>query len=89
MCLTKHLNSDQLKVLVNLYVHHIKDVVWNTAAFDFLVIDPETKTLIRAVVTNHIRGQEHTDLISGKGDGLFILLHGWVYFMENHESNCV
>lgn len=68
--------TDQLRVLVNLDVHFMRDVDWNTAAFDFLVIDPETKQLIRAVVTNHIRGQEHTDLISGKGDGLFILLHG-------------
>lgn len=52
------------------------DVVWNTEAFEFLVIDSETKLLIQAVVTNRIHTSENTDLIQGKGNGLFILLHG-------------
>ncbi|KAG6354986.1 hypothetical protein INS49_004067 [Diaporthe citri] len=36
----------------------------------------ETKLLIQAVVTNRVRASENTDLITGKGNGLFILLHG-------------
>lgn len=54
----------------------MRDVVWNTEAFDFLVIDEETKLLVQAIVTNRLRSSENTDLISGKGNGLFILLHG-------------
>lgn len=52
------------------------DVVWNTEAFEFLVIDSETKLLIQALVTNRLHISENTDLIQGKGNGLFILLHG-------------
>ncbi len=63
-------------MLVNLDVHYIKDVVWNTEAFDFLVIEKEAKELVKAVVTNQLHSAENTDLIRGKGNGLFILLHG-------------
>lgn len=64
---------------VNLDVHFLRDVVWNTEAFDLLVVQEETKLLIQAVVTNQLRTTENADLIQGKGNGLFILLHGWVY----------
>ena len=60
-----------------LEVDRIKDVVWNTEAFSSLVIDPTAKTLVQAVVTNQIHAQDGTDLIQGKGNGLFILLHGY------------
>ncbi|KAK7697421.1 hypothetical protein SLS64_013559 [Diaporthe eres] len=66
----------QKKEWVSLDVHYIRDVVWNTEAFEFLVIERETKLLIQAVVTNRVRASENTDLITGKGNGLFILLHG-------------
>ncbi|KAH8678493.1 P-loop containing nucleoside triphosphate hydrolase protein [Xylariales sp. PMI_506] len=52
------------------------DVEWNTNAFKHLVIEQGTKDLIEAVVTNQLRAEEGTDLIRGKGNGLFILLHG-------------
>lgn len=64
------------RFIVNLDVHDIRDVEWNTEAFEFLVIEKETKLLIQAVVTNRVRASENTDLITGKGNGLFILLHG-------------
>lgn len=51
-------------------------MVWNTQAFESLVIDDETKELIKALVTNQIDAEKGTDLMSGKGNGLFILLHG-------------
>ncbi|CAH0015851.1 unnamed protein product [Clonostachys rhizophaga] len=57
-------------------VHHLTDVRWNTKAFDYLVINQETKELIKAVVTNQLGIQSKADLIQGKGNGLFILLHG-------------
>jgi len=52
-------------------------VRWNTEAFDSLVIDETTKELIRALVTNQIDAEKGTDMMSGKGNGLFILLHGY------------
>ncbi|CAG9991342.1 unnamed protein product [Clonostachys byssicola] len=63
-------------IVVTLEVHHLTDVRWNTKAFDYLVINQETKELIKAVVTNQLGIQSKSDLIQGKGNGLFILLHG-------------
>ena len=40
-----------------------------------LIIEKQKKELIRALVTNQIAAEEDTDLMSGKGNGLFILLH--------------
>jgi hypothetical protein len=62
--------------LASLDVSRISDVKWNKAAFDSLVIDKETKELISALVTNQIDSEKSTDLMNGKGNGLFILLHG-------------
>lgn len=60
-----------------LVVDQIEDVAWNSAAFgEYLVIGDSTKELIQAVVTEHLRTEESADVISGKGNGLFILLHG-------------
>lgn len=62
---------------VKLDVESIENVSWNSEAFDYLVIDLNTKELIKAVVTNQIQGEQGTDLVRGKGNGLFILLHGY------------
>jgi hypothetical protein len=60
----------------NLDVSRITQVKWNIEAFESLVVDRETKELISALVTNQISAEKSTDLMSGKGNGLFILLHG-------------
>ncbi|KAF4963425.1 hypothetical protein FSARC_8558 [Fusarium sarcochroum] len=78
MCLPTSMygfNMDK-KEWVNLDVHYFQDVVWNTEAFKLLVIEQKTKDLIQAVVSNQLRTTENADLIRGKGNGLFILLHG-------------
>ncbi|KAI5917275.1 P-loop containing nucleoside triphosphate hydrolase protein [Camillea tinctor] len=49
---------------------------YNMQAFENLVIDEETKHLVKALVSNQIKAEKSTDLISGKGNGLIILLHG-------------
>lgn len=54
----------------------IEDVTWNEEAFKLLVIDEGIKELIQAVVTNQLQADDHADIIHGKGNGLFILLHG-------------
>jgi len=51
-------------------------VVWETKAFEHLVIDEETKDLIQALVTTKLKTDQGTDLIAGKGNGLIMLLHG-------------
>ncbi|KZL65862.1 AAA family ATPase [Colletotrichum tofieldiae] len=66
----------QKKEWVKLEVAFIEDVIWNHQAFEYLVIDDQTKDLVKAVVTTQLRAAENTDLIHGKGNGLFILLHG-------------
>ena len=59
---------------------------WNRGAFDRLVLPPQTKELVRALVTVRTsqRGVKQglglagkrEDIISGKGNGLIMLLHG-------------
>ena len=61
---------------VDVKVDGLRDVDWNKKAFDNLVIDADTKHLVKALITNQIKAEKATDLISGKGNGLIILLHG-------------
>ncbi|KAG4262320.1 ATPase [Fusarium proliferatum] len=72
------------KEWVNLDVHFLRDVVWNTGAFDHLVIQDETKLLIQAVVTNQLQTAENADLIRGRGNGLFILLRWARHRQDTH-----
>ncbi|KAI9860340.1 MAG: hypothetical protein M1813_006229 [Trichoglossum hirsutum] len=64
------------KMWVDLYVDRISDIVWNKQAFQDLVVDEETKELVQALVVKQLVAQKSTDVISGKGNGLIILLHG-------------
>ncbi|KAI1110010.1 hypothetical protein F5Y14DRAFT_444327 [Nemania sp. NC0429] len=64
------------KKWVDLDVDKIKEVTWNRTAFESLVINPKTKRLIQALISNQIEGEKSTDLITGKGNGLIMLLHG-------------
>jgi SpoVK/Ycf46/Vps4 family AAA+-type ATPase len=61
--------------LVDLEVDRIVDILWNVTAFESLVTDDRTKELIHALVTNQLAAEKATDLISGKGNGLIMLLH--------------
>ncbi|TGJ78878.1 hypothetical protein E0Z10_g9881 [Xylaria hypoxylon] len=67
----------RLKKWVNLEVDRIQEVDWNKKAFESLVVDDETKHLVKALVSNQIKSEKSTDLMSGKGNGLIILLHGY------------
>ncbi|KAG5806366.1 hypothetical protein H9Q74_009100 [Fusarium xylarioides] len=66
----------QKKDWVKLEVDLLQEVTWNEEAFDLLVMERQTKELVEAVVTNHLGEDRDTDVIHGKGNGLFILLHG-------------
>jgi len=63
-------------ILENLLVEHIGGIQWNKRAFDRLVLSPEKKSLITAMVKEHVLVGTSTDIIEGKGNGLIILLHG-------------
>jgi hypothetical protein len=70
-----------------LEVERIREVVWNDNAFESLVIVPETKELLRALVTNHskVESEPSADFMAEKGNGLIILLHGNVFVMACYE----
>ncbi|KAK1994919.1 ATPase [Colletotrichum falcatum] len=78
MCLPSTMKGFDMnaKTWRTLEVAFMRDVVWNREAFKDLVIEPKTKDLVKAVVMNRLTSEENTDLIQGKGNGLFILLHG-------------
>ena len=62
--------------LVNLQMSLVEEVIWHKESFDSLVIDPDAKELIIALITNKLEAERATDVIPGKGNGLVILLHG-------------
>ena len=61
---------------MDIEVDHIREVQWNKQAFENLAIDKKTKNVVRALVSKQIATDMSTDLISGKGNGLIMLLHG-------------
>jgi hypothetical protein len=66
-------------LIVEVSVELISDVQWNKESFDRLVMDPKKKELARALVTIHNTTDQSADLLAGKGNGLVILLHGFVF----------
>ena len=74
------------KKWVKLFVDRVQPVSWNKKAYERLVLPNETKGLVRALVTVRTsqRGVKQglgiagkrTDITSGKGNGLIMLLHG-------------
>lgn len=66
----------QQKRWLELEVSRIKPVSWNKEAFGTLVLPPNQKELILALVTNQLAAEKSTDMIRGKGNGLIMLLHG-------------
>ncbi|KAH6623160.1 hypothetical protein F5144DRAFT_595386 [Chaetomium tenue] len=62
--------------VVDIEVDRIQQVRWNKGAFENLVVDADTKHLIEALISNQVKTEMSTDLISGKGNGLIMLLHG-------------
>ncbi|RKL45098.1 hypothetical protein BFJ72_g3748 [Fusarium proliferatum] len=60
----------------DLQIDLMQKVLWNKQAFKHLVIDPEIKDIIQALVSSKLETDQTTDLIQGKGNGLIILLHG-------------
>ena len=58
-------------------MENFQPVKWNKKAFERLVLDSKTKELIYALVDIQAsKDKSFDDIISGKGKGLIILLHG-------------
>lgn len=59
------------------FVQNLRDIDFESSAFDSLVIPPDQKSLIRSLVNDHQNKRiGFDDLIKGKGKGLIFLLHG-------------
>jgi DNA polymerase III delta prime subunit len=66
------------KLWLEFTVSGIKEIAWNEEAYDSLVLDDNTKTIVKALVESHkYHGAESIDdVIQGKGRGLVVMLHG-------------
>lgn len=62
------------KKWVEFNVDLVEDIVWNDSAFSNLVLPPEKKALIQALVVSHGKKgrRKFDDFIVGKGQGLVI-----------------
>ncbi|KAF2203367.1 P-loop containing nucleoside triphosphate hydrolase protein [Delitschia confertaspora ATCC 74209] len=66
----------QEKKWMDLQVDNISPIRWNKEIFETLSIDSQSKELILALVKNKIDAGKATDMVTNKGNGLIILLHG-------------
>ncbi|KAL8629316.1 hypothetical protein Q9189_004965 [Teloschistes chrysophthalmus] len=74
------------KKWIKIFVDDIHPVMWNTKAFERLVLPEPTKNLVEALVKVRTSQKgikqglgvagKRTDITSGKGNGLIMLLHG-------------
>lgn len=74
------------KEWINLLVSNIKVIHWNQQLFEDLVLPPETKRLVKAMVSvlaSSIKTEREKpssevtfDVVRGKGNGLIMLFHG-------------
>ncbi|KAI1120582.1 P-loop containing nucleoside triphosphate hydrolase protein [Nemania abortiva] len=61
------------------YVDGISDIHWDNGAFDKLVLEDETKRLIKSFVSAQIKQSQFPafdDIVEGKGQGTIVLLTG-------------
>jgi hypothetical protein len=68
--------SLSLKKWLDFYVEQVKEITWNTNAFDKLVLPDDQKELILAFSESQLEGSSFDDVISGKGKGIICLLSG-------------
>eukprot|EP00158_Paraphelidium_tribonemae_P005659 Partr_v1_DN27449_c3_g1_i2_m72331 putative AAA family ATPase len=66
--------SFSIKAWGHILVDSLQEIKFNENAFDTLVLDPDRKKLIRALVK--FGGGSFTDVIEGKSGGSIFLLHG-------------
>lgn len=59
-------------------VTQLSEIVFDELAFDQLVLKPEYKKMIKALIETHAGDSEELakDLVTGKGGGMVMVLHG-------------
>lgn len=69
-----HSDADEFAVDLDVDKFHL--VTWNRDAFKRLVLEEKTKEMIHALVDIQTATKKMDDIITGKGNGLIVLLHG-------------
>lgn len=66
------------KLWLEFTVSGIKEIVWNEGAYESLVLENNTKDIVKALVESHKYhpAESIDDVIQGKGKGLVAVLHG-------------
>lgn len=66
------------KLWLEFTVSGVKDIVWNEGAYESLVLEGNTKAIVKALVESHKYhpAESIDDVIQGKGKGLVAVLHG-------------
>jgi hypothetical protein len=66
------------KMWLEFTVSGVKEIVWNEGAYDSLVLEDNTKAIVKALVESHKYhpAESIDDVIQGKGKGLVAVLHG-------------
>lgn len=66
------------KLWLEFTVSGIKEIVWNDGAYESLVLENNTKDIVKALVESHKYNAAESidDVIQGKGKGLVAVLHG-------------
>ncbi|KAL2018379.1 hypothetical protein VTK56DRAFT_914 [Thermocarpiscus australiensis] len=66
------------KLWLEFTVSGVKEIQWNETAYESLVLEPQTKDIVKALVESHKYhpAESIDDVIQGKGKGLVAVLHG-------------
>ncbi|KAK6579688.1 hypothetical protein PZA11_007924 [Diplocarpon coronariae] len=66
------------KMWLEFTVSGVKEITWNEGAYDSLVLEDNTKEIVKALVESHKYhpAESIDDVIQGKGKGLVAVLHG-------------
>ncbi|KAJ6571786.1 P-loop containing nucleoside triphosphate hydrolase protein [Mycena capillaripes] len=79
------------KMWFQMFIDNFSEIEWNEASFDRLVLPEASKTLIRALVSSHLRVEDSKfdDIIKGKGRGLVTVLHGSPGVGKTLTAECI
>ncbi|KAI1194559.1 P-loop containing nucleoside triphosphate hydrolase protein [Nemania serpens] len=82
--------SFTVKKFLEFFVDNVSPIVWNQQCFDDLVLDPNTKKTVQALVSMHAKERESMDdIVTGKGQGLVCVLHGPPGVGKTLTAECV